>query len=581
MIKQSRYFIYFTFAFIAGCDKPAALPTYDSSAKKIIISVQEGEKIMLPDGGVYQGEYKDGLFHGTGTMVWANGAQYTGKFKYGLFNGQGKSYEANGTYYEGEYLNGMAEGKGYLKFINGDEYRGEFAKSNFHGKGVFKSHNGNVFAGDFLKGEMTGKGKITYKDSGSYEGEVKNWQMHGNGVYQLKNQEFKYIGEFKHDVMSGQGEIVSKDGSHYTGQIDNWVANGVGELFKSNGEHYQGEFKHGYYHGKGVVVYKNKNSYDGNFENGVRHGKGRYIRANPKGRKKELVGWWRYDEFVGEKPPAADGRERNKRFKVDAEKIFYSQAQLLQQNLAQLKPSNPAVPDLYMINFASYGGQDVFMKEAQYVQNLFDKNFGTMGRSLTLINNHKLNDKIPLASVTNLQTSLQHVAGLMGQEDILFLFLTSHGSDKHELSVSLRGLPLNDLPARTLASLLKQSGIKWKVVVVSACYSGGFINELKDDHTMVLTAAKADHVSFGCDDEADFTFFGRAFFKTALSESDSFKQAFEKARGYVSQWEDKEKYSHSEPQIWSTSKIEEQLRRWRATLNQTLAAQTEQIRQNK
>ena len=61
-------------------------------------------------------------------------------------------------------------------------------------------------------------------------------------------------------------------------------------------------------------------------------------------------------------------------------------------------------------------------------------------------------------------------------EDILFLFLTSHGSPEHEFKLQQNHMTLRDLPARELGELLKASGIRWKVIVVSACYSGGFID---------------------------------------------------------------------------------------------------------
>jgi Peptidase C13 family len=44
--------------------------------------------------------------------------------------------------------------------------------------------------------------------------------------------------------------------------------------------------------------------------------------------------------------------------------------------------------------------------------------------------------------------------------------------------------------------LLKKSGIRWKVVVISACYGGGFIDPVKDDTTLVITATRHDRRSF-------------------------------------------------------------------------------------
>ncbi len=54
---------------------------------------------------------------------------------------------------------------------------------------------------------------------------------------------------------------------------------------------------------------------------------------------------------------------------------------------------------------------------------------------------------------------------------------------------TLPPLELAPLTAPALRSLLDAPGIKWRIVVVSACYSGGFIDALQDDYTLVLTAA--------------------------------------------------------------------------------------------
>ena len=99
------------------------------------------------------------------------------------------------------------------------------------------------------------------------------------------------------------------------------------------------------------------------------------------------------------------------------------------------------------------------------------------------------------------------------------------------------GMDLRDLSAADLGRLLRESGIRWKVVVISACYSGGFVDPLKDDGTLVITAARHDRQSFGCADENDFTYFGRAYFKEALPQASSFQDAFRKAEGIVREME--------------------------------------------
>ncbi|MBP0661851.1 hypothetical protein J8J07_23315, partial [Mycobacterium tuberculosis] len=77
-------------------------------------------------------------------------------------------------------------------------------------------------------------------------------------------------------------------------------------------------------------------------------------------------------------------------------------------------------------------------------------------------------------------------------------------------------LALDNVDAKWLRQSLDKSGIKWRVIVVSACYSGSFINGLKSPETLVITASAANKSSFGCSNEAEYTYFGQAFFAESL-----------------------------------------------------------------
>ena len=564
-----------SFIFISGCERSQPHDFKNNIAtntKLVALPINLKNQILLPDSALYEGEYLNNLFHGNGTLTWRNGDIYEGDFHKGLMHGKGRIKFVSGDEYEGGFIDGEWNGDGVFRAAAGDEYKGQFKNGMFSGKGRYQATNGDVYDGDFKQDKASGIVRIIYKDTAEYKGEVKDWQMHGKGIYAMNTGE-AYSGQFINDVQSGQGAIKYNSGDYYTGEIKGWLGNGDGKLVRANGEIYKGNFLDGMYHGKGKLTYKNGDWYQGEFKKGLRHGQGLHVRAKPNGRKKEEKGWWEYGRYRGEKKPEkVASKKQKKKEKLNAEKIFYSQAVLLNKTLAKLKPSDPTKPDLYMISFASYGQQNVFMKEAQYSKKLFDEKLGTKGYSLMLVNNPKVAETIPLASVTNLERSLQHVAGIMDKkQDILFLFLTSHGSRNHKLSVSLSGLPLNDLPAKKLAKLIKNSGIKWKVIVVSSCYSGGFIKELKDETTLIMTAAKDDHVSFGCSDEAEFTYFGRALFEKAVPNTKSFSEAFIKASEFVARWEKKENYDHSQPQLWTTDDIETQLAVWRKSLGSKTA----------
>jgi hypothetical protein len=77
--------------------------------------------------------------------------------------------------------------------------------------------------------------------------------------------------------------------------------------------------------------------------------------------------------------------------------------------------------------------------------------------------------------------------------------------------------------------MIREAGIGWRVIVVSACYSGSFVDELADERSIVITAAAPDRKSFGCNDSRWLTYFGEAFFKDALAGTGSLRAAFQKA----------------------------------------------------
>jgi len=241
---------------------------------------------------------------------------------------------------------------------------------------------------------------------------------------------------------------------------------------------------------------------------------------------------------------------------LQTEDVFYLQPQLLRRQLAALSAGPGGDIKLYFLGVAGYAGQDVFMKEVNYVRRMFDRRFGTAGRSLTLINNPKSVREMPIASVTSMQMSLNRIAQVMDtRRDVLFLYLSSHGSHDHRFSLEFDGMQLNELDPRRLRAMLDASGIRHRVIVISACYAGGFIDALKTEDTLVMTAAAADKTSFGCSNEAEFTYFGEAYFDEALQQTDSFIAAFELAKPIISARESRQGFEHSDPRMFVGQRI--------------------------
>jgi hypothetical protein len=256
-----------------------------------------------------------------------------------------------------------------------------------------------------------------------------------------------------------------------------------------------------------------------------------------------------------------DETETSPRQRVNAEQVFYAQPALMEKLKEGLLKERPGISDLYFIGMGSYAFQDVFMKEVRYVQHQFDDRFDTRGRSVVLINNKKTTQDTPLASSSNLSLMLNHLGKIMNpEEDVLILFMTTHGSRKHELSTDFWPLPLNTINPAELRDKLNQAGIKWRVLIISACYSGGFIEPLKDSYTLIITAARADKTSFGCSSENDFTYFGEAYFKDQLSKRFSFTEAFRQASQAIAEREKEEDIEASYPQMYVGAQMQIKLK---------------------
>ena len=233
----------------------------------------------------------------------------------------------------------------------------------------------------------------------------------------------------------------------------------------------------------------------------------------------------------------------------DHQALAKRQPDLLARALAQLQETSASQAQIYFVGFAGYGRQAVFKREVLAVRQLFDDRFGTTGRSIGLVNHPSTANEIPLATAANLNAVLQHVGKLMDtNRDTLFLFLSSHG-EKGLLIVEMPGLALNPLKPEQLRTMLDRSAIKRRVIVVSSCHSGSFIPALAGPTTLVITAARADRSSFGCEDRRRWTYFADAFFNHALRQEASFRAAFERARRLIALWERRDRLTPSLPQI--------------------------------
>ncbi len=234
---------------------------------------------------------------------------------------------------------------------------------------------------------------------------------------------------------------------------------------------------------------------------------------------------------------------------LDVEGMYYAQPKLLAQALKRLSPGQKGNKEVFFIGMGAWAFQDVFLKETLYAKDLFDHRFESQNRSLVLINHLTTHETIPLATSHNLKRALNYFGSIMNsEEDLLILYMTSHGSKDHKLSVNFWPLSLNDISPEMVRQYLNDAGIQWKVIMISACYSGGFIEPLKTPYTAIASAAAPDRKSFGCGNKSQFTYFGEALLKDQLQNLYSFPQAFSGAIKAIGEREAREGLEHSLPQ---------------------------------
>jgi len=492
--------------------------------------------ITLPDNSKYYGDLKDGLFEGQGELIWADGSRYLGDFKLGLMHGSGEIWDITGTHYKGTFKDGMMHGVGRLTFPNGDQYQGEFERNHMSGTATMRTADNSSYEGVFKQGVLI-EGTFIDSDNNSYEGSFENWLLSGFGSYSSPKGDV-YKGNYQQGILNGQAQINLNNGSRYEGQVSDWQYHGTGKLIDATGNQYQGAFEYGKYHGEGTLTL-----------------------ATPVDGISEISGQWQFGYH--ENDPRIGSASRKHDAPVD--ELLYQQNEFLKDSLSQLTHHTSDAIDLYFIGMAAHQ-EAVFYQEIDYIENYFIEQFGAENKTITLFNHPSKSTDKPLVTNHAIKDVLDGLAEKIDvNQDVLFFYLSSHGTNE-KISVSYPGLELSEIDAEQLGEMLHDSPIKWKVIMISACYSGSFIPYLKSDHHLVMTAAREDRVSFGCGEGSKMTYFAKAMFKQALPNHESFVGAFEAAKQVIKQWENDDfpDSEHSEPQIYIGKKIEAHLKQWRA-----------------
>lgn len=149
--------------------------------------------------------------------------------------------------------------------------------------------------------------------------------------------------------------------------------------------------------------------------------------------------------------------------------------------------------------------------------------------------------------------AVERVAGVVerGQRGCL-LYFTSHGSPE-----GIVFGPDETVSPAIMATLVRQwCGARPTVVIVSACYSGVFVNALAAPNRMILTAASRERTSFGCGAEETYPWFDGCVIET-LTDATDFLSLAAGARACVARKEAEAGIDRpSEPQLFVGSEMQ-------------------------
>ncbi|WP_407156865.1 C13 family peptidase [Bradyrhizobium sp. STM 3557] len=245
--------------------------------------------------------------------------------------------------------------------------------------------------------------------------------------------------------------------------------------------------------------------------------------------------------------------------RVESDSVELSQPLLLEEEVGKLRPERKGTSDIYAIGIAGWSDQDVFIKELDGGLAALDKAIGLDRGTVRLVNHVDTVDNLPIANQTNFASAVHEVAKVMNRdEDVLLLFITSHGSPSG-VALRLSGAVYTHLSPDHIATVLDREGIKNRLIIVSACYSGVFVKRLASPDSVILTAADENSPSFGCSNEREWTYFGDALFNQNLASGVSLEEAFERAKAKIAEWEARDDVSPSNPQAFFGASLAQKL----------------------
>lgn len=238
--------------------------------------------------------------------------------------------------------------------------------------------------------------------------------------------------------------------------------------------------------------------------------------------------------------------------------------------IAALKPERKKVTDAWVLS-VGLDGDPVFGREAEEAARVLSRRYGAVGHTVVLSTGSKT---APNGSPGNIATALSAIAERMNRdEDVLIIYATAHGAPGVGMVFKDGDNGYGYLAADRLGDMLNTLGIKQRLILISACYSGQFVNDMATPESVIVTASDDDRASFGCEPGNDWTFFGDAMINNALRKPVAFEPATIEAFGLIAGWENGNNLIPSQPRLF----VGPNAKTWLSAIETQLPAATAKV----
>ncbi len=209
---------------------------------------------------------------------------------------------------------------------------------------------------------------------------------------------------------------------------------------------------------------------------------------------------------------------------------------------------------LLYAGFALSKESQAFQGDVTTLRGLVDR-IDRLNARLMFVNRQEIEKAtLPFATEDDFELGIVSLAKLAARAEtknnakpLLVILLTSHGSPQ-QIVFNADGFNRN-MYASTLAKQLAPIEPYPTLLIVSACHSGSLIPHLENDNRIIMTAAAADRLSFGCATNSPRTWYVDALAK-AFDLQKSLRDWHTQTISIVEQMEEQAKVTASQPQQW-------------------------------